>query len=611
MAKKNNKVDKRTANIPLGKSNKKQQTPGENNILTYKDGMTVADVAAGMGKTNAQIIMKLMQAGIVANQNQVIDRETIELVAMDFGFEVKDEVITDATRFDEIVIEDDEESLQSRPPVVTIMGHVDHGKTTLLDTIRSSRVAKGEAGGITQHIGAYQVENNGFPITFIDTPGHAAFTQMRARGAQITDIVVLVVAADDGMMPQTEEAIAHAQAAGCPIIVAVNKMDKSTANPDRVMEELTKYNLVPEAWGGDTIYVPISALKGTGVDTLLEMIQLVAEMKELKANPSRLAMGTVIEAELDKGRGPIATFLVQNGTLKVGDVVVCGDTWGKIRTMEDDRHTRFNTALPSTALAVTGLNSVPLAGDKFMVFADEKIARDTAEARANRTKNAEAAARKATTLEDLFKQQDQDSTKELNLIIKGDVQGSVEALKASLEKINIEDLKVNIIRATVGTITDTDVSLAEASNAIIIGFNVRPMASVRNEAATKGVEIRLYNIIYNVLNDIEAALKGMLDPIYEEVVIGQAEVRSIFKLSKVGTIAGCYVTDGAIERNSLVRILRNGIVVFEGKMASLKRFKDDAKEVKQGYECGITIENFNDIKEYDVIEASIMKEVER
>ncbi len=610
MAKKNSKVDKRTSNIPVSKNNKKQ-APAENTVLTYKDGMTVADVAVGMGKTNAQIIMKLMQAGIVANQNQVIDRETIELVAMDFGFEVKDEVITDATRFDEIVVEDDEESLQSRPPVVTIMGHVDHGKTTLLDTIRSSRVAKGEAGGITQHIGAYQVENNGFPITFIDTPGHAAFTQMRARGAQITDIVVLVVAADDGMMPQTEEAIAHAQAAGCPIIVAVNKMDKSTANPDRVMEELTKYQLVPEAWGGDTIYVPISALKGTGVDTLLEMIQLVAEMKELKANPDRLAIGTVIEAELDKGRGPIATFLVQNGTLKVGDIVVCGDTWGKIRTMEDDRHTRFNSATPSTALAVTGLNAVPLAGDKFMVFADEKLARDTAEARANRTKNAEAAAKKATTLEDLFKKQDADATKELNLIIKGDVQGSVEALKASLEKINIEDLKVNIIRATVGTITDTDVSLAEASNAIIIGFNVRPMASVRNEAATKGVEIRLYNIIYNVLNDIEAALKGMLDPVYEEVVTGQAEVRSIFKLSKVGTIAGCYVTDGVIERNSLVRILRDGIVIFEGKMASLKRFKDDAKEVKQGYECGITIENFNDIKEYDVIEASVMKEVER
>lgn len=608
MAKKNTKQDKRTSNIP---QNKKKNTENQGNQLIYKDGMTVADVASGLGKTNAQIIMKLMQVGIVANQNQTIDRETIELIAMDFGFELKDEVITDVTRFDEIVVEDKEEELVSRPPVVTIMGHVDHGKTTLLDTIRSTRVAKGEAGGITQHIGAYQVENNGFPITFIDTPGHAAFTQMRARGAQITDIVILVVAADDGMMPQTEEAIAHAQAAGCPIIVAINKMDKATANPDRVMEELTKYNLVPEAWGGDTIYVPISALKGTGVDQLLEMVQLVAEMKDLKANPKRLGMGTVIEAQLDKGRGPIATFLVQNGTLKVGDIVVCGDTWGKIRTMEDDRHTKFTSVTPSTAVSVTGLNSVPLAGDKFMVFSDEKTARDTAEARANRTKNADAAARKASSLEDLFKKQDADQTKELNLIIKGDVQGSVEALKASLEKINVEDLKVNVIRATVGTITDTDVSLAEASKAIIIGFNVRPMASVRNEAATKGVEIRLYNIIYNVIDDIKAALKGMLDPIYEEVVTGQAEVRSIFKLSKVGTIAGCYVTDGVIERNSLVRVLRDGIVIFEGKMASLKRFKDDVKEVKNGYECGITIENFNDIKEYDVIEASIMKEVER
>lgn len=610
MAKKTNKQDKRTANIPQAKS-KKQNSVQQDNILIYKNGMTVAEVAAGMGKTNAQIIMKLMQIGIVANQNQTVDRETIELVALEFGYEIKDEVITDVTRFDEIVVEDDMESLVSRPPVVTIMGHVDHGKTTLLDTIRSSRVARGEAGGITQHIGAYQVVHNGFPITFIDTPGHAAFTQMRARGAQITDIVVLVVAADDGVMPQTEEAIAHAQAAGCPIIVAVNKMDKPAANPDRVMEELTKFNLVPEAWGGDTIFVPISALKGTGVDQLLEMIQLVAEMKELKANPKRLGMGSVIEAQLDKGRGPLATFLVQNGTLKVGDIVVCGDTWGRIRTMEDDRHMRYNSVTSSKAVSVTGLNSVPLAGDKFMVFTDEKTARDTAEARANRTKNADALARKATSLEELFKRSDSDGTKELNLIIKGDVQGSVEALKASLEKMNIEDLRVNIIRATVGTITETDVSLAEASNAIIIGFNVRPMASVRNEANMKKVEIRLYNVIYNVLNDIEASLKGMLDPVYEEVVIGQAEVRNIFKLSRVGTIAGCYVTDGAIERNSLVRVLRDGVVIFEGKMASLKRFKDDVKEVRQGYECGITIENFNDIKEMDVIEASIMKELER
>lgn len=612
MAKKNNKYEKRTTNIPTNRGgNKKQPIEKTDSVLTYKEGMTVSDVAIGMGKTNAQIIMKLMQTGIVANQNQTVDRETIELIAMEFGFELKDEVITDATRFDEIIVEDEASELVSRPPVVTIMGHVDHGKTTLLDMIRNSRVVRGEAGGITQHIGAYQVVKDGFPITFIDTPGHAAFTQMRARGAQITDIVILVVASDDGVMPQTEEAITHAQAAGCPIIVAINKMDKPTANPDRVMEELTHFNLIPEVWGGDTIFVPISALKGTGVDQLLEMVQLTAEMKDLKANPKRLAMGTVIEAQLDKGRGPIATFLVQNGTLKVGDVVVCGDTWGRIRTMEDDRNTRFSSVTPSTAVAITGLNSVPLAGDKFMVFTEEKQARDIADARANRTKNADAAARKATSLEDLFAKSDSDGKKELNLIIKGDVQGSVEALKSALEKINIEDIHVNIIRASVGTITDTDVSLAEASNAIIIGFNVRPMASVRNEAATKGVEIRLYNVIYNILNDIEAALKGMLAPVFKEVVTGQAEVRSIFKLSKVGTIAGCYVTDGVIERASLVRILRNGIVVFEGNMASLKRFKDDAKEVRQGFECGITIENFNDIKEGDIIEASVMKEIPR
>ncbi len=609
MAKKTSKSETRTSNIP--QKNKKNDASKEKCVIIYKDGMTVADVATAMGKTNAQIVMKLMQLGIMASQNQTVDRETIELVALDFGFELRDEEVTDITRFDEFTIEDKEEDLVPRPPVVTIMGHVDHGKTTLLDTIRNSRVVKNEAGGITQHIGAYQVNHNGFTITFIDTPGHAAFTQMRARGAQITDIVVLVVAADDGVMPQTEEAIAHAKAANCPIIVAVNKIDKPTANPDRVMEELSHFGLLAEAWGGDTIYVPISALKGTGVEQLLEMIQLVAEMKELKANPNRLAIGSVIEAQLDKGKGPVATFLVQNGSLKVGDIVVCGNTYGKIRTMEDDRHVRYQVALPSMAVAVTGLNDVPNAGDKFMVFSDERIARDTAEARALKAKNQEASSKKATSLEDLFNQSSLDKTKELNLIIKGDVQGSVEALKASLEKINIEDLKVNIIRATVGTITDTDVSLAEASHAIIIGFNVRPMAPVRNEAQTKGVEIRLYNIIYKVLEDIEAALKGMLDPVYEEVVTGQAEIRNLFKISKVGTIAGCYVTDGVIERNSLVRILREGIVVFEGKMASLKRFKDDAKEVKQGFECGITIEGYNDLKEGDIIEASIMKEIPR
>ena len=609
MAKKQKET--RTSNMPVKKGKNAAQESSQKMVLTYKIGMTVADVANGMGKTNAQIIMKLMQLGIMATQNQSIDRETCELLALDFGFELKDEVVTDLTRFEEFVIEDDEKELESRPPVVTIMGHVDHGKTTLLDTIRNSRVVKSESGGITQHIGAYQVDHNGFLITFIDTPGHAAFTQMRARGAQITDIVVLVVAADDGVMPQTEEAIAHAKAAGCPIIVAVNKMDKPTANPDRVMQELTNYGLVAEAWGGDTIFVPISALKGTGVDNLLEMIQLVAEMKDLKANKNRLAIGTVVEALLDKGRGPVATFLVQNGSLKIGDVVVCGNTYGRIRTMEDDRHVKYDVATPSTAVAVTGLNEVPLAGDKFMVFSEERIARDTANARALKAKNAENAIKKATSLEDLFANASADKSKELNLIIKCDVQGSVEALSQSLMKLDVEGLKVNIIRASVGAITDTDVTLAEASNAIIIGFNVRPMAPVRNEAQAKGIEIRLYSIIYKVLEDIEAALKGLLDPVYEEVVTGQAEVRQTFKLSSVGTIAGCYVTDGVIERNSLVRVLRDGIVIFEGKMASLKRFKDDVKEVKNGFECGITIEKFNDIKEGDVIEASIMKEVER
>ena len=607
----NNKKEVRTSNIPPQKGKKKDLDEKEKGILTYKPDMTVADIASGMGKSNSQVIMKLMQLGIMANQNQTVDRETIELVAMDFGFEVKDEVITDAARFDEMVFEDDEADLVSRPPVVTIMGHVDHGKTTLLDTIRNSRVAKGEAGGITQHIGAYQVTHDGFLITFIDTPGHAAFTQMRARGAQITDIVILVVAADDGVMPQTEEAIAHAKAAGCPIIVAVNKMDKPTANMDRVKQELANYDLLAEDWGGDTIFCPISALKGTGVEDLLGMVQLVAEMKDLKANPKRLAMGTVIEAQLDKGKGPVATFLVQNGTLKIGDCVVVGNTWGKIRTMEDDHHSRFNEAEPSKAVAVTGLVEVPMAGDKFMVFADERTARETAAIRQQKAKALENSSKKAVTLEELFTQADQDKEKILNLIIKGDVQGSVEALKASLEKIQMDDVKVNIIRATVGAITDTDVSLAEASHAIIIGFNVRPMAPVRQEAQTKGVEIRLYNIIYKVIEEIEAACKGLLDPEFEEVVTGQAEVRSVFKISKVGTIAGCYVTDGVIERNSLVRILRDGVVIFEGKMASLRRFKDDVKEVKYGFECGIGIENYNDIKEGDVIEASIMKEIPR
>mgnify|MGYP000189285338 FL=1 len=603
MAKKSKKTEQRISNIP-----QKDKNVSKDGVLVYKEGMTVADMATGLGKTIAQVVMKLMQLGIMANQNQSVDRETVELVALDFGYELKDEVVTDATRFDEFTIEDKEDALMKRPPVVTIMGHVDHGKTTLLDYIRNSRVAAGEAGGITQHIGAYQVERKGEKITFIDTPGHAAFTEMRARGAQVTDIVVLVVAADDGVMPQTEEAISHAKAAKCPIIVAVNKCDKPSANPDRVMEELTHYDIIPEAWGGSTPFVQISALKGMGVDDLLDVIQLTAEMMDLKANPSRLATGSVIEAELDKGRGPVATFLVQNGSLRVGDYVVCGDTYGRVRTMEDDRHIKYNESLPSMAVVVTGLDDVPFAGDKFMALSSEKEAREISEQRTSRTKDKLNAASKKT-LEELFRSKD--DAKELNLIVKADLQGSAEALKQSLEKIKVDDFKVNVIRCSVGAITDTDIILASASNAIVLGFNVRPTAAVRQTAAEKGVEIRLYSIIYKLLEDIEAALKGMLEPEYEEVIIGQAEVRNTFKISKVGTVAGCYVTDGVIQSNSLVRIIRDGIVVYEGKMASLKRFKDDAKEVKYGYECGITIENFNDIKEGDIIEASVMKEIER
>ena len=597
------KKEVRKSNVPLKNVNENKK-----GVLIYREGMTVSDVATGLGKPLGEIIKKLMFAGIMATQNQTIDRDTIELIALEYDTVLQNEVVTDVTRFDEIEIQDDEKDLRKRPAVVTIMGHVDHGKTTLLDYIRQSKVVASEAGGITQHIGAYQVQVNGEAITFIDTPGHAAFTEMRARGAQVTDIIILVVAADDGLMPQTEEAIHHAQAAGCPIIVAINKMDKPTANPDRVMQELSEYNLLPEVWGGDTTYCQISALKGTGVDELLEMVQLVAEMQEYKANPNRLAVGTVIEAQLDKGRGPVATLLVQNGTLKVGDNVVIGDTYGKVRTMEDETHRRLNEALPSKAVVVTGLEEVPMAGDKFMVISDERQARQIAEARKDRTK-VQNNAGKVATLEEMFSKLGEH--KELNLVVKADVQGSLEAVKNSISKIKVEDIVINIVRAGVGAITETDIILAQASKAIVIGFNVRPTGQVRQSAEASGVEIRLYNIIYKLLEDIDAALKGMLDPEFEEVVTGFAEVRQTFKVSKVGTIAGCYVTEGVIERNSLVRILRSGVVVFEGKMATLRRFKDDVKEVKAGYECGITISSFNDIKEGDIIEASVEREVKR
>ena len=607
MAKKLKNKDERTSNIPV---KKKEENTGEK-VVTYKANMTVGDFAKELNVSLGEVVKKLMMAGIMASVNQVVDRETYELVAMDFGYELKDEVVTDATRFDEIKVEDTDDVLEKRPPVVTIMGHVDHGKTTLLDTIRHTRVTDGEAGGITQRIGAYQVKRNDEYITFIDTPGHEAFTEMRARGAKVTDITVLVVAADDGVMPQTEEAIVHAQAANVPIIVAVNKMDKPGANPDKVMQGLTKYNLIPEEWGGDTIFVKVSALKGTGLNELLDMIQLTADMQNLRANPKRLATGTVIEARLDKSTGPTASVIVENGTLKNGDNIAIGNTWGKIRTMTDDLGRKREVALPSTPVEITGLNDVPQAGDKFMVVYSIDEARKISEARTTRTIEAKDKKTRIASLDDINKAYKDGEAKELNLIVKGDTQGSVEAIRQSLEKLDVEGIKVNVIRASVGAITDTDVTLADASNAIIIGFNVRPSGIVRETAKNAGVEIRLYNIIYKLLEEIEDALKGMLDPEYEEVVTGSAEVRNLFKVSKIGTIAGCYVTDGVIQKDSLVRIIRDGIVVYEGKMASLKRFKDDAKEVKQGFECGITIENYNDIKEGDIFEASVSKLKER
>lgn len=578
-------------------------------ILIIKPEMSVADVAEGMDVSNAVIIKKLMGLGMMASINQLIDRDTIELIALDEGYEVQDEIITDVTRFDEMEIVDDPSELVSRPPIVTIMGHVDHGKTTLLDTIRKSRVVEGEAGGITQHIGAYQVKRPSGAITFIDTPGHAAFTEMRARGAKVTDIVVLVVAADDGVMPQTIEAIDHAKAADVPIIVAVNKIDRIQANPDKVMTELSEKGLVPEDWGGDTPFVKVSALKGTGIDELLDVIQLISDIHEYKANPNRLARGTVIEASLDKGRGPVATLIVETGTLHAGDYIVIGNTYGKIRTMNDDLKHRFKAAKPSMPVEVTGLNEVPEAGDIFMAFDDEKVTRSIASDRQSRAKETEIRARSKQSLDKLFGDMEAQE-KELNIIIKGDVQGSIEALRGLLEKIDIEGFHVNIVRASVGAISENDVTLASASNAIILGFNVRPMAAVKKIADQEGVEIRLYSVIYRIQEDIEAALKGMLEPELEEYVIGQAEVRETFKVSKIGTIAGCYVTDGIIKRDSLVRLLRDGIVIYEGKLASLKRFKDDAKEVRNGYECGLSIENYNDIKVGDVIEASQMREVE-
>lgn len=573
----------------------------------YKDQMNVSDVAKGLDVSPATLIKKLITLGIMSNVNQILDREIVELLVDDFGFTFEIEKVTDITRYDEIEIEEDPASLVKRPPIVTVMGHVDHGKTTLLDSIRKARVAQGEAGGITQHIGAYQVKRKGSVITFIDTPGHAAFTQMRARGAKVTDIVILVVAADDGVMPQTVEAIDHAKAAKVPLIVAINKMDKPSANPERVMTALSERGVMAEAWGGDVPFVQVSALKHQGIDELLDVIELVSEIEELKANPNRLAVGSVIESRLDRGRGPVATIIVEHGTLKVGDNFVIGSTFGRIRTIHDDLGRLVKQATPSQPVEITGLNDVPMAGDMLMVFPDEKTARQIAEERQHREREGQLKGQKRT-LDSMFGDMAA-AEKELNLIIKVDVQGSTEALGGLLEKINIQGFHVNIVRSNVGAITENDIILAEASNAIIIGFNVRPTAAVRSLAEEKGIEIRLYSVIYKVQEDIIAALQGMLEPEFEEKVIGQAEVRDIFKISKVGTIAGCFVTDGTIERDSLVRVIRESIVVYEGKLASLKRFKDDVKSVRSGYECGISIVNYNDIKVGDIIEASKMKEV--
>ncbi len=587
------------------KGNKTQ--PKEKKFI-YKDNMKVSEVAQGLDLSPAALIKKLINLGIMSNVNQVLDRDVVELLVDDQGYKFEVEKITDLTRYDEIEIKEDPKNLVSRPPIVTVMGHVDHGKTTLLDTIRKTRVAQGEAGGITQHIGAYQVKRKGSVITFIDTPGHAAFTEMRARGAKVTDIVILVVAADDGVMPQTIEAIDHARAAKVPLIVAVNKIDKPTANPDRVMTALSERGVLAEAWGGDVPFVNVSALKNQGIDELLDVVELVAEIGELKANPNRLAIGTVIESRLDRGRGPVATIIVEQGTLKVGDNFVIGTTFGRIRTIHDDLGRLQKQAKPSQPVEITGLNDVPMAGDMLMVFPDERTARQISEERAHREREDQLKGQRRT-LDSLFGDMEA-AEKELNLIIKVDVQGSTEALTGLLEKINIEGFHCNIVRSNVGAITENDIILAEASNAIVIGFNVRPTAAVRTLAEEKGIEIRLYSVIYKVQEDIIAALEGMLEPELEEQIIGQAEVRDTFRISKVGTIAGCYVTDGVIERDSLVRVIRDSIVVYQGKLSSLKRFKDDARSVRAGYECGIGIQNYDDIKVGDIIEASKMKEVE-
>ena len=581
---------------------KKQMT------ITVPEMITVGELAARLKATSAEVIKKLMQLGVMATINQEIDFDTATLVAMEFHAKTEKEVVV---TIEERIIDDSEdtdENLQPRTPVVVVMGHVDHGKTSLLDAIRDANVTSTEAGGITQHIGAYRVYLDDREVTFLDTPGHAAFTSMRARGAQVTDIAVLVVAADDGIMPQTVEAINHAKAAGVAIIVAINKIDKPGADPERIKQQLTEYGLVPEEWGGNTICVPVSAKQRTGIDNLLEMIILQADMMELKANPDRAGKGTVIEARLDKGRGPVATVLVQNGTLRAGDVLVAGTAVGRVRAMVNDRGNRVQEAGPSVPVEITGLAEVPSAGDVFNVVSDEKLARELVEQRKQEMKEEQFAAYQKVTLDNLFSQMQEGEMKELNIIVKADVQGSVEAVRQSLEKLSNDEVKVRVIHGAVGAVSESDVMLANASNAIIVGFNVRPDPVAQSNAERDGVDIRLYRIIYDCIEEIEAAMKGMLAPKFREVAQGRIEVRAVYKISNVGTVAGCYVLDGKVTRQSEIRVVRDGIVIAEDKIDSLKRFKDDVREVAQGYECGIGLEKFNDIKEGDIFEAYIMEE---
>lgn len=605
------KLKKRQVNKPKKVLPQRKERPLPE-TLEYTVGMNAQDLGKILHREPAEIVKKLFMLGIMVNQNQSLDKDTIELLATDYDINAQEKVeedITDLDTFFEAEVSNTD-NLESRPPVVTIMGHVDHGKTTLLDNLRNSHVTAGEAGGITQHIGAYQVKLDNRLITFLDTPGHAAFSNMRARGADITDIVVLVVAADDGVMPQTIEAINHAKAAKDPIIVAINKIDKPDANPQHVTEELMKYELIPEEYGGDTIFVNISAKKGTGIDDLLQMILLEADVLELKANPKQKAVGTVIEARLDKGRGPVASLLVQQGTLRKGDPIVVGNTFGRVRVMTDDRGRRIKEALPSQPVMITGLNDVPQSADKFVVFDDEKTARSAGEERAKKAQMEERKRTNAVTLDNLFDTMKQNDMKEVDVVIKADVQGSVEALQNSLEKIDVEGVRVNIIHAAVGAINESDVTLASASNAIIIGFNVRPTNQAKIQADEENVDIRLHNVIYKAIDEIESAMKGLLEPVYEEKVTGNLTVRETYKVSKVGTIAGCIVDSGLIQRDSGVRLIRDGIVIYQGKLASLKRFKDDVKEVKQGFECGLTIADYNDIKIDDQLEAYVMQEVQ-